>query len=109
MKKVYVLDACALIAFLSDEEGAQLVEALLFEASIQKVDILINKVNLLEIYYGIYREDGVQEANSAMERILNLPLTIIGTLTEDVFYEAGKLKAENKISLADAIGLEKQM
>ena len=28
MRKVYVLDACALIAFLNDEEGAQLVEAL---------------------------------------------------------------------------------
>lgn len=105
MKKVYVLDACALIAFLGDEEGAQLVEALLSEASIQKVDILISKINLLEIYYGIYRDDGFQEANSAMERILNLPLTIIDTLTEDVFYEAGKLKAENKISLADAIAI----
>jgi hypothetical protein len=39
-----------LIAFLNDEEGAELVEALLFEASIQKVDLLMNKVNLLEIY-----------------------------------------------------------
>jgi len=105
MKKVYVLDACALIAFLTDEEGAELVEALLFEASIQKVDLLMNKVNFLEIYYGIYRDDGIQEANSAMEKILNLPLTIIDTLTDDLFYEAGKLKAENKISLADAIAI----
>jgi len=26
MRKAYVLDACALIAFLNDEEGAHLVE-----------------------------------------------------------------------------------
>lgn len=105
MKKVYVLDACALIAFLNDEEGAQLVEALLSEASAQNVDLVMNRVNLLEIYYGVYRDDGIQEANSVIERILNLPLTIIDTLADNVFYEAGKLKAENKISLADAIAI----
>jgi len=105
MKKVYVLDACALIAFLNDEEGAQLVEALLSEASVQNVHIVMNRVNLLEIYYGVYRDDGIQEANSVIERILNLPLTINDTLTDNVFYEAGKLKAENKISLADAIAI----
>jgi len=32
-------------------------------------------------------------------------LTINDTLTDNVFYEAGKLKAENKISLADAIAI----
>jgi len=69
MKKVYVLDACALIAFLNDEEGAQLVEALLSEASVQNVHIVMNRVNLLEIYYGVYRDDGIQEANSVIERI----------------------------------------
>ena len=38
-------------------------------------------------------------------RALNLPLTIIDALADNVFYEAGKLKAENKISLADAIAI----
>jgi len=105
MKKVYVLDACALIAFLNDEEGAQLVETLLSEASVQNVDLVMNRINLLEIYYGIYRDDGIQEANSVIEKIINLPVTIIDTLTDGVFYEAGKLKAENKISLADAVAI----
>jgi uncharacterized protein len=105
MKKVYVLDACALIAFLNDEDGAQIVEALLSEASVENVDLIMNRVNLLEIYYGVYRDDGIQDANSVIERILNLPLTIIDTLTDHVFYEAGRLKAENRISLADAIAI----
>ncbi|EFK11545.1 toxin-antitoxin system, toxin component, PIN family [delta proteobacterium NaphS2] len=99
------MDACALIAFLNDEDGAQIVEALLAEASVGNIDLVMNRVNLLEIYYGVYRDDGIQEANSVIERILNLPLTIIDTLTDNVFYKAGKLKAENKISLADAIAI----
>jgi len=105
MNKLYVLDACALIAFLNDEEGASIVEALLSEASVGNIDLVMNRVNLLEIYYGVYRDDGMQEANSVIERIFNLPLTIIDTLTDNVFYEAGKLKAENRISLADAIAI----
>ena len=105
MNKLYVLDACALIAFLNDEEGASIVEALLSEASVGNIELVMNSVNLLEIYYGVYRDDGVQEANSVIERISNLPLTIIDTLTDNVFYEAGKLKAENRISLADAIAI----
>ena len=63
MKKVYVLDACALIAFLNDEVGAQFVETLLSEATAQDVDLVMNRVNLLEIYYGVYRDDGIHEEN----------------------------------------------
>jgi uncharacterized protein len=105
MRKVYVLDACALIAFLNDEVGAQLVESLLCEATAQNVDLVMNKVNLLEIYYGVYRDDDIHEARNVLEKIENLPVTIIDTLTDGVFYEAGKLKAKNRISLADAIAI----
>ena len=65
----------------------------------------MNRVNLLEIYYGVYRDDGIHEANNVLAKIENLPVTIIGTLTDEVFYEAGKLKATNRISLADAIAI----
>ena len=33
MKEVYVLDACALIAFLNDEKGAEKMEKLLEDAA----------------------------------------------------------------------------
>ena len=65
----------------------------------------MNKVNLLEIYYGVYRDDDIHEAKNVIEKIENLPVTIIDTLTDGVFNEAGKLKAKNRISLADAIAI----
>jgi len=105
MRKTYVLDACALIAFLNDEEGAHLVETLLCESTAQDVDLVMNRVNLLEIYYGVYRDDGIDEAKNVLAKIENLRVTIIDTLTDEVFYEAGKLKATNRISLADAIAI----
>ncbi len=105
MKKIFTFDACALIAFLNDEEGADLVEKLLCEASVQGVGLLINKVNVLEIYYGVYRDDGFEEAKNVLAKIENLPIKIIDTLTDEVFYEAGKLKATNRIALADAIAI----
>ena len=104
MRKTYVLDACALIAFLNDEEGAHLVETLLCESTAQDVDLVMNR-DLLEIYYGVYRDDGIDEAKNVLAKIENLRVTIIDTLTDEVFYEAGKLKATNRISLADAIAI----
>ncbi len=105
MRKTFILDACALIAFLNDEEGADLVEKLLCMASARNAYLLMNKVNLFEIYYGVYRDDGIEEAKNVLGKIENLPVRIIDTLTDEVFYEAGKLKATNRISLADAIAI----
>ena len=45
-----VLDACAVIAFLRDEAGAESVEALLCAAEEGRLRLSMNKVNLLEVY-----------------------------------------------------------
>lgn len=86
MRKTFTLDACALIAFLNDEEGAGLVEKLLCEASAQGVNLLMNKVNVLEVYYGVYRDDGFEEAKNVLAKIENLPVKIVDTLTDEVFF-----------------------
>jgi predicted nucleic acid-binding protein len=99
------LDACALIAFLNDETGADLVESLLIDAGKGNVNIYMNKLNLLEVYYGDYRADGKETADTMLEFVRNLPITIISEITDSVFEEAGRLKATYKISLADAIVL----
>ncbi|HPI15709.1 MAG TPA: hypothetical protein PL135_13975 [Spirochaetota bacterium] len=54
--KSYVLDACAVIAFILDEEGADKVENLLSLSSRGKCALYLNKINLLEIYYNFKRE-----------------------------------------------------
>lgn len=93
MKKSFVLDASALIAFLGDERGAEKVEEILRRAAENKIFLYMNKINVLEVYYGVYREDGKKKAEGTLLRIQNLPLKITDILTDDIFKEAGRLKA----------------
>lgn len=51
MSDTFVLDACALIAFLANEQGAAEVEEVLKAGSTGEATLYINKVNLLEVYY----------------------------------------------------------
>lgn len=103
--KNYVLDACALIAFLTDEEGAEQVEKILVKASSGQCLIFMNTINLLEIYYGIYREAGEKEAKRMYSVVQDLPIIFVSELISNIFEEAGRLKATYKISLADSIVL----
>jgi PIN domain nuclease of toxin-antitoxin system len=51
-KMKYILDACALLAFLNKEDGWDKVTDLLTEAiDTGEVEIYMSIVNLLEIYY----------------------------------------------------------
>ena len=54
----YILDACALIAFLNDEEGANAIEDMLTQSAVGDVPVSMSIVNLLEVYYGELRDKG---------------------------------------------------
>ena len=73
----YVLDACALIAFLNDEEGADKVEQLLWEGVGVPGKLIVHEVNLLEIYYGVFRLGGESLAEETYASINKLPLRIV--------------------------------
>lgn len=103
--EAFVLDACSLIAFLNDEEGAGKVEDLLRKAKEEKVKLYMNKVNILEIYYGIYRDDGEEAADEILSKIPELPIVIIDNLSDAVLRESSRLKAGYSISLADSIAI----
>ena len=99
------MDAYALIAFLSGEDGADVVENALLEAANGAADIRMNKLNLLEAYYGDYRVHGKEAADNMLGVVTSLPITVIPELTDSVFEEAGRLKATYRMSLADAVVL----
>ena len=99
------MDACALIAFLQDEDGAEAVTAILKSAYNSMAEIRMNSINLLEVYYDIYRGAGKVKAVEELDMIKKLPIAIQSTLSDEVFEEAGRLKASYKISLADSIAL----
>ncbi|MFW5751958.1 MAG: type II toxin-antitoxin system VapC family toxin [bacterium] len=101
----YVLDACAIIAFINDEEGAEVIEEILLGAAKKENKVIINKINLLEIYYNFSREYESETLKEAYRRILALPMEINDLLNDSLFYEAARLKAIYRISLADSIAL----
>jgi len=105
MNEQYVMDACALIAFLRDEAGSESVTSVLRSADSGNAAIRMNGINLLEVYYDVYRMAGRKKAHEELIMIKKLPFTIASELSDDVFLEAGRLKASYRISLADSIAL----
>ena len=101
----YVLDACALIAMLRNEAGADKVAEIINAANNGEATIKMNKVNLLEVYYDLYRSIGKDLAEKILAEIKKRPITIISDFTDELFVEAGRLKASYKISLADSFAL----
>ena len=67
MSGKFVLDACAIIAFLNDEEGADKVEELLWQRERFSCTLFIHEINLLEIYYGVYRDESEELAGQTDE------------------------------------------
>ena len=105
MKDRYILDACALITYLNDENGAETVERLLDGAESGEYTITMGKINLLEVYYGLFRQLGQKRADEILEGILALPIQIIGEMNDELFFESARIKASHKVSLADALAL----
>jgi PIN domain nuclease of toxin-antitoxin system len=101
----FVLDACALLAMLRNETGADKVAKVINAANNDEAKIEMNKVNLLEVYYDLYRSIGKDLAEKILVEIKNRPITIISDFTDDLFAEAGRMKATYKISLADSFAL----
>lgn len=103
--KHYVLDACALIALLQGEVGADKVTAV-FDAAYKKAAaISMNKINLLEVYYDAYRSHGKKQADLMIANLRESPVSVNAKISDEIFEEAGRLKAAYKVSLADSIAL----
>ena len=101
----YILDACAVIALLQEEEGADKVAAVINAAYKGEATVLMNKINLLEVYYDAYRLRGKAQADTMLAQLKKCPVFIHSEMDDNVFEEAGRLKASYKISLADSIAL----
>ena len=89
--KHYVLDACALIALLQDEAGAEKVSSVINAANDGKASVTMNKVNLLEDYYDVYRARGKQQADLMWTELKKRPIEINSEITDSIFIEAGRL------------------
>ena len=106
MTSRYVLDACALIAYLNDENGAETVGNIFHQTLSERTSIVVmGIVNLLEVYYGVLRDVGAYKADEVLKECRSLPIGIISGISYDVFREAGRIKAYYRVSLADSLAL----
>ena len=101
---IYFLDACAVIALIKKETGWEIVLDKLSKHIKGEAVVFIHEINLLEIYYGFYKEKGKDYAEKVISETSSF-FTVIKGLTDAAFSEAGRLKASYKISLADSIAL----
>jgi PIN domain nuclease of toxin-antitoxin system len=106
---LFILDACALLAVLAMEKGAENIRNLFQKAVDNQAVLMMNKLNFLEVYYKIYKAYGKIEADNLFKTIEQMPITINDKLTNEVFKEAGRLKSKYKLSLADSIAVSESI
>ena len=100
----YILDACALLSYLNDEKGADVIGEFL-ERSDKGTAVSMSVINLLEVYYGELRDKGADIAQIVLDMVQHHSINIVNTVSAQVFEEAARLKATYRISLADCIGI----
>jgi len=105
MNTKYVLDASSIIAFLTKEAGADITDNLISEALDNKAELIMHKINFIEVIYDAWKTQGESQAKSTFSGIKLLPITIVDSISDDLALEASRLKAGNRISLADAFAL----
>jgi PIN domain nuclease of toxin-antitoxin system len=98
-----VLDACAMIAFLRDEPGADFVESMLLDPNHRCV---AHAVNLCEVYYDFVRSSDVRTARMAIRDLERVGIRTRRDLSTAFWQRIGNLKGSiRKISLADCFAL----
>ena len=94
----FLLDTSALLTLIEDEAGADRVEL-----ALKQPTTFIPWTVLLETYYIALQEVGTAEADRRIAFIKQLDVKILWDMDEPVLLTAAKVKANHRISLADAI------
>ncbi len=101
--KRYLLDACALIAFLSNEQGADTVANLLKQ---QSAEVYLAAINLYEVCYDAVRTTGDRQAAAeVLQAVRQLPIVVVWELCDELIVAAARFKTSYRVSLADSIAL----
>lgn len=99
--KIYILDTSALLAYMEDEDGTEYIESLLIEAEKGEAVLHIAFISLTEVFYITAREQNESVALDRIKLIQSLAVQIHESY-ENLNTHAGRLKANNNISIADA-------
>ena len=102
---VAVVDAWAALAFLRKEGSADTtMRRYLKRADSGNIRLLMNLVSLGEVYYRMIQLAGVDKADERLRLFRKLPIEMI-PVRESLAMEAGRIKAQHRISFADAFAV----
>jgi PIN domain nuclease of toxin-antitoxin system len=98
-----VFDACALIAYLNDEAGGDVVEELLLNNPGRCV---AHAVNLCEVYYHFVRRTGKPPGKAALDDLKRAGVRTRHDISSIFWMRIGELKATQQLALADCFAIE---
>jgi len=102
-RRVFVLDACAMIAAQQGEAGGEQLITLLAEPDARG---LMHAINLCEVYYDLLRRDPQAQLESLLDELAQWGVTVEHDMSLPLLRRAGEIKALwRRISLADCFAL----
>ena len=99
-----IFDSFAILKYYQDEPGAGRVEKILRSAQHDSVKVVMNEINLGEVYYLTIRRIGLEPAKENLERLMTLPIEIVSPDSE-LILRAAEIKAQFAISYADCFAV----
>lgn len=100
--KTYILDACALIAFLRQEKGDEKLVKLFKD---KQNRFYLHSINLGEVYYDTLRLAGKKQAQELFADVAKLPVEIVWIMDSSFLELVGKYKTSFPMSYADSFVL----
>jgi predicted nucleic acid-binding protein len=102
---VAVVDSWSILAFLRAEEpGAAAMRRYLRRARAGNFRLLLNVVNLGEVFYRLIQLTGATQAEERLAEIKALPIEIVPA-REGLVMEAARIKAGHRLAYADAFAV----
>lgn len=99
--KRYLLDTSAFLTLRDDENGADQVAELMYQAQNGKSQCFACFLSLMEIFYRVWKNENEQAGRLAYEECQSLPVKWIHE-TKSLLEKSAEIKAKNRLSLADA-------
>jgi len=97
-----VFDSFAVLAYLNDERGSDLVSELLERASRKQIALSMHVINLGEVYYAVHRKVGQARADLVYATVRAYPVSFVDELGEELLLKAARIKALYPLAYADA-------